>query len=294
MTTYDHIEGLSGREPVGAVLRIGKKGPKGNPIDNDRFYICQTQMGDDGRRPEHPSFKPFNKAQSVSIRANIVHATVADAWNHHRRAQVLGPAWKQWPKAHPNMRPICEGDGVKATRLYGIGEDGVEDWQEIDCPNNLCEFSERCPPMSRLYFRPRFPNHPELPLPLMKWASKSWNSSANVKGFFEYVDAQAHQIGLADYSLFGLPFILELAKKKQASKGRSFPVVSMSPDCDLIEFFVGQRARLEAAGGSVPQLVGATSEEEGVPIIDVDAVDLEPGTVGVPGDQSDLFTKETA
>ena len=38
-SSYDHIVGLQSREPVGAVLTIGRKGAKGQPIENDRFHI---------------------------------------------------------------------------------------------------------------------------------------------------------------------------------------------------------------------------------------------------------------
>jgi hypothetical protein len=122
---YHSIEGLSTTEPVGAVLTVGTKGPNGYPINTDRFYIKVRQENENRIRVDHPLFNSYNSADAgkrQTIRGNLVHATRAEAWVHHLRAQVLGKAWRPFEKSHPLGRPICSGDGVKATRLHGIAE----------------------------------------------------------------------------------------------------------------------------------------------------------------------------
>lgn len=285
---YDHIEGITPREPVGAVLTIGEKGPTGAPIQNDRFFIktpYEVTEGSHRIRPRHPAFKSFNDADPElrkSIRGNIVHADAADAYHAQLRAQVLGSAWAAFPGGHPNRRPICEGDGIKATRLFGI-KDGTEDWREIECPNRLCEFRQgkvkACKPFGRLYFRPRWKEGSTSPALLMKWATGSWNNVEALAGFFGYAIAQAKHLGIENPVLFGLPFVLTLARKSNAIERTSFPVVSISPDCDLIEFFMRQREQVRLAGGtlSLPAVVGAQSPEETTPeAIDADFRAITP------------------
>lgn len=253
---YHSIEGLSTVEPVGAVLTIGTKSPSGYPHQTDRFFIKVRQENENRIRVDHPMFRSFNEAEPgkrQAIRGNLVHATRAEAFDHLLRAQVLGKAWRQWDKAHPQGRPVCSGDGKKATRLYGIGENGAEDWREIDCPNDLCQFRQgdvkACKPFARLYFRPRWPEGVSFPTPLMKLTTTSWNSASAFVGFFDYVEDQARNLGLSTFSLYGLPFILSLHRKTKPQSKSAFPVLAITPDCDLIDFFLRQQANVRTIGG---------------------------------------------
>jgi hypothetical protein len=278
--TYDHIEGLTGREPVGAILRIGRKGDAGQPIENDRFFFVSPQPerktikrgGGEASiqfRQLHPDFGMFNDMPAESrrsLKVNLVHSAHQDAYLAHLRAQQLAPATKYPP--HPNGAPACVGDGEKATRYYGLTEDGEHDFREIDCPNDLCEFRQegnrRCAPFARLYFRPHWKGESPLPTPLTKLTTRSWNSAANLKGFFEYVSEQAEQLGIerGRLNLFGLPLTIHLGRKTKRDKGHSFPVLTFTPEIDLIAFFARQRKALDEAGATPRQIVGAQSEEE--------------------------------
>jgi len=291
---YRTIEGVDGREPVGAVLTIGKKGPSGAPVDNDRFFFVSPYEVN-GVRSQLIEFGRFNTADPkfrAVIHGNLVHAHIEDSWLHHLRAQKL-------PNPNPNppaRKPACTGDGTKATRFSGMdGDDEV--WKEIDCPNRLCEFRQgvkaACKPMGRLYFRPGWSHYRDetfhgLPTPLVKWTTGSWNTVANVVGFFDHVRAQAANLGLASWSVYGLPFTLTLGRKTQPQHERAFPVVSISPLVDLVEFFLMQRRQLAAAGGSLGLAAGNTSPEETTPeAMSADYVAVSPGVPG--GDAHDSF-----
>lgn len=288
---YSRIDGLLPREPVGAVLTIGKKGPSGAPVETDRFFFVSPQEAENRVRPPHPGFKAFNEAEPQhrqQIRGNLVHADRADAFEYHLSAQVLGEAWPQFPKAHPARRPICTGDGVRATRFYGIAEGGAEDWREIECPNERCAFrqgdNKACKPFGRIYFRPRWPEGSKLPTPLVKLTTHSWNSISSLVGFFDHVREQAENLRLLDWSLYGLPFLLTLSRKSQPGRQRAFPVLSISPETDLIRFFLAQRRDLIEAGAE-PRLLysGARDEAESSPDeVERDSRTIRPGGVEKP------------
>lgn len=253
---YDHIEGLNPREPVGAALTIGVKGPKGNPTDTDRFYFVlphDQNVGGQRVRPLHPAFAAFNAAAPElrqMIRGNLVHARREDCFVHRLTAQVLPRH-----EAHPQKRPACSGDGVRATRYMGTLPDGSERWDEIVCPNNLCEFRvgrgpKPCKPSMQFLFRPSWRGNSPLPTPLVKLTSHSWYSTAAFLGFFEHVEAQARALGLTSWSLYGLPFTLTLTHKTKPQEQARFPVLAISPEVDLIQFFLAQAESVRKLGGA--------------------------------------------
>lgn len=285
VSRFHGIDGLAEREPVGAVLTVGRKGAGGAPTDNDRFWIV-SRHEQNGVRPLHPAFAKFNEADPAkrqTIAGNIVHADPLDAAEWRLSAMQLGG---EWPN-HPQRKPACEGDGVRARRLYAIGRDGEpDDYREISCPNELCEFRQgnapKCKPFGRIYFRPRWNKAWEdggFPTPLMIWANHSWNSTDALAGFFRHVIHQAEQLGLESWSVYGLPFTLTLGRKTKPQERRSFPVVSITPDCDLIDFFQAQRARLAAAGGRLMLAVGARDPEEAEAAVR-DSIAITPGIPG--------------
>lgn len=264
MSAPSGIVGLTGREPIGAVLTVGHKGPKGNPEHTDRFYIVVPNEVN-GVRAEHPAFAAFNKAAHPAladerheaydmaryqrelaarqiVRGNLVHASPEQCFEHHLKAQVL-----QGHPAHPAKAPHCVGDGRNAKRWDG------RDFREIVCPNEGCEFRQApaankptpCKPWMRFLFRPRWADGSPLPMPLMKFTSGAWNTTANFLGLFQYVAEQASALGVARYTLYGLPFTMQLTKKKRKGDegGRAFPVVSIAPEVDLQEFLWNQHTR---------------------------------------------------
>src|SRR3990167_10227301 len=94
MTTTPHgINGLVGREPIGAALTVGIKGPNGAPTEKDRFHILDATAlpkAYDKRgggtytaptRELHPSFVAFNRAPAERRRiipARLAHGSISD------------------------------------------------------------------------------------------------------------------------------------------------------------------------------------------------------------------------
>jgi hypothetical protein len=295
------IGGLTGREPIGAVLTIGHKGPKGNPTDTDRLFIVQPQE-EDGIRKPHPAFVGFNTADAdkrKSIRGILVHSSRAECFEHHLKAQVLPGL------AHPNKRPACVGDGTHAVRW---GKNGLDDFRSIPCPNEKCEFRQRvgdkpvpCKPWMRFLFRPVWAQGSPLPAPLMKYTSGAWNTTSAFLGFFEYIEKQAAALGVTNYTLYGLPFVMTLAKKKRRGDegGRAFPILSISPEGDLQAFLWAQHERIRAfreSGLARPgQAVAALTDREqhADDVVEADYRTVNPGrgpvaTPGVGDDDSEV------
>ena len=250
MKRPDGIKGLEGREPVSVVLSLGIKNASGVPMEKDRFHLVVPHEAE-GRRVHHAGFAAFNSAppdKRQLIRGNLIHATEAECFHMNLRAQV---AKTLGLRGHPNRRPVCEGDGVRALRWTGQDPD---DYTEVPCPNKDCPARlvepAECKPFSRLLFRLRWPEGNPLPSVVAKFTTGGWNTSANLRGFFDQIATTDREIGLKDYTLFGLPFTLTLHQQTKASARRKFPVVAISPDMDLIEFFGRQReqiSRLQAA-----------------------------------------------
>ena len=248
------IEGLKGREPVGAVLTIGHKGPKGAPEQTDRFYLVVPQEVD-GVRAKHPAYSLFNQAEPERrqlIRGNLVHASIGECFEYNRRAQNLPGL------GHPMKAPSCSGDGVRASRWDG------KEFKEIPCPGDKCQFAQStgdkptpCKPFMRLLFRIRWPDGNPLPSMLVKFTSGSWNTTKNIVGFFDHIEAQAINAGVEDYTLYGFPFQLLLMRKKVAGRPRAFPIVSITPEVDVTSFLFEQR-RVRRELGPAESLLDAS------------------------------------
>lgn len=238
------IQGLTGREAIGAALAIGIKDARGYPVEKDRFHIVQASADADDRRPHHPMFAVYNNAtpdKRRSIKAVLVHASADEAFTYSLRAQ-------KWPGANPpHKMPFCSGDGVTARRFRGMDPDGVADFAEIPCPNERCEFRQQtgkqpipCKPWMKFLFRPVWPDKLGWPAPLMKFTSGSWRTVENFKGLFDGIARQAAAFGLApgQYRTLGIDLTMTVVERK-TEKGR-FPVVEVSADYDPAEFFLRQ------------------------------------------------------
>lgn len=243
------IKGLEGREPVGAILSIGKKSASGFPTETDRFHIVSTTQNENKIRPPHPAFSVFNNLEPAKrkvIRGNLIHGTRDECFEYYLSAQTLGK------KMHPNKRPMCTGNGTIAMRYMENPED-PNDFAEIKCLDTRCEFRQgdkpMCKPFSRILFRLRWPDGNPLDTPLTKFNTKSWNTCANLLGFFDYIEKAAKQLGVTNYSLFSFPFMLTLTRKTNATKRTSFPVVSITPEEDPIAFFTRQQQNVKALSG---------------------------------------------
>lgn len=273
MNNPQGIKGLEGREPIAAAVTIGiKKGGSGYPTERDRWHIVNPREAD-GVRALHPGFGSFNTAapdKRKVLRGNLVHAQQADCFEYQLKAQVLG-------KPHPDRKPACVGDGVHAIRWEGPEPDN---FMEIKCPNERCEFRltepPKCKPFARLLFRLRWQDGVHLPTPLVKYTTGSWNTTANLLGFFEHIERVARELGLEQYTLFGFPFILTLQDQTKASTKSRFPVVHISPEEDPVAFFMRQRQNIAQLQQehlvALPDLQDATEVFEDVQSISVPEV----------------------
>ena len=275
ITHFDGIKGLSGREPIGVALSVGRKHPeRGFPIDRDKFYLVMPKEAPDGPRgqgwrPPHPAFKAFNEAGLNYVRGNIVHGSRAQAANVHLSAFML----PQGPPQHPNGLPHCRGDGERAQRWMGGDPDNLK---VIECPNDRCTYRMKenwggtapCKPFGQILFQLRWPEGNSLPQMLCKLNTKSWHSCSALKGFFDYIDEAARNMGLTEYSLFGFPFTITLQEQKgkptrQNPKGTKFPVLTFTPDMEPVKFFAHQRGLLEQIGAppAMRQITDTTPEQ---------------------------------
>jgi hypothetical protein len=255
------IKGLTGTVPISAVLTIGKKGPTGAPVEKDRFYIKDVQADDNDVRGEHPLFAKYNHADPKHrkyIQGNLMHAEIPKAWTH-RLAAYRGPKGTN----PPNRKPFCVGDGRQAVQF----DESSQQFLEIDCPNDLCQFRQGakplCKPSATLIFRVRWHEGSSLPSLMMKFSTKSWYTIRYMLGVFEQVESAADGFGV-EPNVFGLPFSLRLTEETNREKKSRFPVVVMQIETDLVEFFERQadrqsNARL-AAPQDAPQLTTASDE----------------------------------
>lgn len=259
------IQGLTGRDPIGAVLSVGKKNDRGFPVEKDRFHLVlpRESTGEDkvSRRLDHPAFADFNAGKPESrrvIRGNLVHATEAECFEYGLRAQLLRKP------AHPNMAPQCTGDGVRALRWIGPGADN---FQEMACPHDLCPYrqgeNKLCKPHMRFLFRLNWREDSRAPRMLAKFTSGSWNTVLNFRGLFDYVARTAAQLGIREPSLFGFPFVLTLAEQTSAAKHARFPVVTITPDdVDPVEFFRLQHEARAALSAYQPEALPDPTQQD--------------------------------
>lgn len=268
---YNGITGVKPAAPVGAVLRIGIKGPKGAPTDRDRFYICQPKADASKSRPLDPRFSAFNTSNALDWRRDIfgelVHAAESDIWS--RQLICYRPKGQPSP---PTSRPYCVGDGVKATRWDPkAGERG--EFVEIPCPNGACQFRQKsrsrdgCKPHLSFLFRPTWPEGSTLPTPLMRLDSRSWNSVANFEGFFEHIREQvdglkARGIITEDPSLFGLKFRLSLREQTNASERARFPVLTLSATESVKDWLIRTASDLDTIRETYGGLTSTSTDED--------------------------------
>lgn len=238
VTIPNGIDGLEGREQVGAVVTIGRKDSnRGFPIEKDRFHIVWP-VEVNGRRDPHPHFGAFNKAPAEHRRmltAQLVHARRDEAFAFRRQC-FRAPR----QPSHPRRLPFCMGDGTTAQRWTG------REFREIECPGDRCEFSQQpakgkapCGPHMKALFRLVW-TKADFPTPLCKFTSNGWGSTANWVGFFDGLERAAATLGFEDYSLAGFRFQLQLVEKTNPETNSRFPVCQVIPLDDPYSFFLAQ------------------------------------------------------
>jgi len=285
---YSGIKGLRPKEPVGAVLAVGRKKPSGSidPSTTDRFWIMEpVAQGPKLIRGLHPEFTFFNTApqeKRTVVYGNLIHLDFGDACNLHRHC--YRPDGQEVP---PSRRPFCEGDGERATRYTGRNADGLEIFEQIPCPNEACEFAQgknpACTPITHVVFRVRWPRHKDVavPSPIMRWSSKSRNNARVLQGFINQIEDFATGMGFESWQAIGLPIKLTLARKTNPGEGHVFPIVVIEPDGDLLAFFAAQKRRIEEIGGHPVGLIeGPALDDLELDARDEDAEHLVPGIPG--------------
>lgn len=234
---YGKIKDLQPIEPIGACVTIGRKGPKGNPIDKDRFYFV-LPFEESGVRGLHPSFDQYNNAKAEArkvLYGNIVHPLQEHFYRNYLKAQVL-------EKKHPHNFPACTGDGQNASRWDG----GIEgNFKQIKCAHDKCNYRVKdakgvvkCKPFLRFTFQVRWKTS-AVPQVLIKFTSGSWHTSGAFKGFIDQINTAAQVMGIEDPIFFGFPFVMNLFNRTKA--GKRFPMVTITPEVNPFTFFAKQK-----------------------------------------------------
>jgi len=288
------IAGLRAAPVPEAVLRVGIKDQKGQPIERDRFYFCDPvernalyTKKDGGQyssvhRPLHPDFTGYH-ARTPSERREVSGVLIHDrpdvgAWEYSLGVQEL-PA--PWP-AHPQRMPACRGNGEVAARFFGNLRPAEHKGAQVDPDSGYAEIpcGDRCPfrdgpckPKALLLFRLE---QPDLPNVLVKFATQSWYNVKGIQGFFDLIEQQAAALNAGVLpNLFGLPFKLRLTERTIPGKG-TFPVVVMTPAVDLPVWLMRQQARLARIQGRAPIPVPRLSDPALRAQEWVDFADIEP------------------
>jgi hypothetical protein len=250
------IKGLEGRVPIGAALTIGIKGPSGAPTKKDRFWLVWPHANDQGIRPRHPGFVRFNDAPAERRKLmlmQLVHGREQECFEHRYRCHKA-----PGKPAHPKKLPYCVGNGEKARRYMGneqFRKDnnlGDDEFRDGACAGERCQYRQGskapCKPWMRLLARVCWNQDLGMPTPLVKFTSQSWNTIKNFLGFFDHLGAQASELGFDDARLIGFRFAMQLSEMSNPEARTRFPVVSLTPIDDPIEFFSRQIDFRERAG----------------------------------------------
>lgn len=277
------IAGLEGREPVMAVLTLGRKALPGDvqdglakrpgiPILRERLFLMDPDplpisgiQG--GARRKHPRFVAFNAEHRYSgeqitneersnVTGRLVHATEEECWHYNLRSYT-----DPKEKKTPSRRPWCEGDGERARRIVWNASD-EETVMDVPCPHEKCPFRQPrpnprgrmpkpplCKPHATLLFRIEWEGRAAeagMPTGTVKWTTQSWHSIRNVLGFFRRIHDAAASLGMApgSYSLLGLKFELSVQPRTSSKdEGRRFPVVRVVGTDDPLLFLLGDAER---------------------------------------------------
>ena len=236
-------------QPIGAVLTIGRKGPKGFPVEKDRFHLVLPHEGPDGRRAAHPRYVRFNTADPEhrrSLVCQIVHSDPEQALEYYLSAY----RGRRGDPTHPAGAPFCRGDGDRAQRYTGADSD-PDGFASIDCAGSECPYQTATPPLcrpfARLAFRVEFKPGSAMPSTICRYQTKSWHTVANLAGFFDMLRDAADLVG-APFVPAGFRFCLQLEIRKSKMNGGSrFPVVRAIPLDDPYSFFAARSAAAPVA-----------------------------------------------
>ena len=306
--TYRKLGARGGGKPVAAVLRVGKKGPKGNPIEatgqDAGFYVVRAEaIGTAAKltRPLHAAFTPYNDqppADRRTFKAVLPYSTVEQVWEMRRTAKEI----KEYPR-QPSRFVTCQStDGETAERLYQLSQqsaerspqdDGAPDdaeriagtpedehWYRIPCPGDLCPHHIRreCHPNSTLYL---LADEDDCPHVLLRfWTGGGATTVNRIASFFDDLHETVRGFNLELTNLATLPVVLSLGQGMNRKEGRRYPVVSITLREMATVALKAQRERFAEAGAvlELPAAIdGEVIPEEDETSKAHDAVDTSPG-----------------
>lgn len=287
------IVGFGGREPIGAALSVGIKGPNGAPVKTNRFFIVRP-VADGQIRAPHPAFARFNETSPranedqkvhdearAHVRGILVHSREVDCFTYRLQGQVIKGA------EHPRKAPSCMGDGARALRW----SPQADDYLSIPCPNTTCPYRSsvngkrpECGPHAKLLFQLRFESFPSM---LCKFTSNGNETTDAILGFFRTLTGQARQLGImGEVSVYGVPFELTISRKSNAKAGTKWPVVHMStdfpPGLTLQDYLLRQAEARRQLTGASTLLLGtavAVGDDATDDALADDAMSLRPGCI---------------
>lgn len=278
------IHGVTGRESVGASLTVGQKGPKGYPVERDRFFLKEPRERDGVKHP-HRDFEFFNRQPPEKrrvIRGVIVH----ESWDDAVRQGYYCQAAKGLAGT-PDGRPVCKGDGKRAERWNAERRE----YMSIPCPGEGCEYRQPvgkhrppCLPRTRLAFRLDWSGTPaegKAPTPVTQFSSGGWHTFSSVLGLRESLSKAAAAMGIdpSAVSPFGLRFSLTLSEKTNKEQRSRYPVVDAALECSAADHIMGVLGRATEARAMVASLADSSPRE----LIEATA-DYDPRVVVGDGD----------
>ncbi|MCZ6507170.1 MAG: hypothetical protein O7A04_03845 [Acidobacteria bacterium] len=270
---------------VRTCLAVGIKGPKGNPIEKDRFHVVEgktrQRLAQGGRKIEYRrhdrEFEAFNSLPADDRRifyAHLIHHDEKELWHpgyYMHRAQrssgLVNPA---------GNKPSCHGNGIDAQRWI----DGK--YQMIDCPGEGCPFRDgdqpACKPRARFWFRPVWkPTQGQalarylpdatvkqlLGRPMMRLQSQGDEARDTFAGMLKEVRDLAEPLGIEIRSWFGLPFSMALGEGSNPEKGTRWPTITFTLDGDWLEWIQWQAGQFQQLAEAPTVLaLGSASPDE--------------------------------
>ena len=210
-----------------------------------------------------------------TLRCVLVHASPEDCLSGTGRPR------RSWAAVSAITRS-CQHAREMARRPSGLMlSDGKAEYQDIACPNDLCEFAQapargkpQCGPWMRLLVSTRMAER-QVADAADEVHPQSWHTISGLVGMFEHIAEQAAQLGVESPSLYGMPFEMVLVNKTDPVKRHRFGG-AIFPTVNLQAFLLSQQANRKLLS-EAPQYVRLLDAPEQDPdVIDADRRAIEP------------------
>ena len=149
-------------------------------------------------------------------------------------------------------------------------DDDTNDFVEMQCLGNRCEFAQGQPPPCRPWMRVVFllthwGNGQSLPGVLAKFTSGGWQTYQNFLGFFEQIQTAAQQIGIENPNLTGYPLTLHHLYKTKPEKRIKYQVIEVYPRKSPYEFLAEQTKLIKSIRSEYGELEAITDQTQQQP-----------------------------